>query len=413
MRSNGQDPARAALKRFFAVLLILLILPLSGLGERAQPTGEPLMDIPSIVYHLPVSARAPRVERTRVLDAAFSLLEEDNIFLKQYNALTSAGLSPAYPAGVPYFFGGRDEEILYKIMEAWQDSGHFKKGRNYVYDYDCIGFTKQVYKKAGLPHPDSITDMLAEQQYAPSRVELMSYRYTEWRNRLNVGEMLILRGKTYNHIMIFIGTLRDFGFESRDLGETLQRYIDFPLVIHTAENPWAIARNRRHIEGLGRTMPIYDTDGGVHVAILGVPLIQAPFTVQVDKVSAHAFDVLGTYLPVYDLSQKLSVQGWRVPNSPALQPTPKPTPVTDLSYEGYVELREGMIHPLVKRVKQRLYDLGYYRNNILNNTYSADTAKYIREVQRINLMEETGIATVEFLEFFFSDSVMPFYTPRP
>lgn len=380
---------RTSFIRCLAILLAVFLLPISALMEEAAaPKG---------------------LKRAKVLDESLSLLEEGNVFLKKYNALTEAGLTARYPQGLPYFFGGRDEELLFKIMEAWQDSGHFKVGRNYVYGYDCIGFTRQVYKKSGLPHPDTISEMLQDARYAAFRVDVLSHPYPRWREILSVGDMLAIRGKTYNHIMIFVGTLGDFGFTREELGDTLYRYRDFPLVIHTAENPWAIARNRRHIDSLNRTLPIFDTDGGVHVAILGVPLIQAPHTVTVDEVTSHAFDVRGTYLPVYDLSQKLSVVGWRLKAEPAPKATPAPAP----GENALVELREGMEHPLVNRLKQRLYDLGYYRNNIVNELYTADTAKYIREVQRINLLEQTGVATVEFLEFFFSDAVMPYYTPKP
>ena len=38
-----------------------------------------------------------QVERAPVLDAAFSLLEEDNIFLLRYNALTGAEIEARFP----------------------------------------------------------------------------------------------------------------------------------------------------------------------------------------------------------------------------------------------------------------------------------------------------------------------------
>lgn len=402
--------------RLFIFLIVFFLLPTPVMGEGPVPTASSNTgrETPSIIYDLPISSRAVGVKQTRVLNAAFSLLEEGNVFLKKYQEMTGSDIKAAYPLGLPYFFGGRDEALLYKIMEAWQNSGHFKKGRSYVYGYDCIGFTRHVYQKAGLNHPATIPDMFTLPEYEVSRIDVMSHPYPEWRNLLNVGELLILKGKVYHHVMIFIGTLRDYGFTQEELGETLFRYRDFPLFIHCADNPWAITRNRKHIESLKRTLPIYDTDGGVHVALVGVPPVQAPYTVQVGNVKVHAFELMGAYLPLYDLSEKSSVLGWRLPDSPAaLLPVPEPAPLSQENEDAYVELREGVKHPLVKKVKQRLYDLGYYRNNVVNDLYTADTANFIRLVQRTNLLKETGVATAEFLEFFFSDSVTPFHTPKP
>ncbi len=368
------------------ILVLLLVSLVPGVGAKGEGTSG--------------------LARTPVLDAAFSLLEEGNVFLDKYNALTGAKIAARFPLGLPYFFGGRDEELLFKVMEAWQDSGHFKKGRNYIYGYDCIGFTRDVYRHAGISHPPSLTEMFENRAYSNMRLPLSAIPYPEWQNILLPGEMLILQG-TYYHVMIYIGTLRDFGFTAQEMGETLFRYSDFPLFIHCSDNPWSIARNRKHIEGLKRTLPIFNTDGGVHVAILGVPLMQAPFEVKVDKVLTHAFEVLGTYLPIYDLSRKSRVTAFLWENRPKGFVSEK------ANVQGYVELREGMEHPLVKKLKQRLFDLGYYRNNIVNELYTADTAKYIKEVQRVNVLEQTGVATVEFLEFFFSDVVLPWHPATP
>ena len=58
-----------------------------------------------------VNAQA-EVERSELLDTAFSMLEKDNAFLLRYNELTGANVEARFEYGLPYFFGGKhDQEI--------------------------------------------------------------------------------------------------------------------------------------------------------------------------------------------------------------------------------------------------------------------------------------------------------------
>ena len=56
------------------------------------------------------------VERNILLDNAFKMLEEGNIFIERYNQLTGAEVVPILPSGVPYFFGGKDYSRIIKNL---------------------------------------------------------------------------------------------------------------------------------------------------------------------------------------------------------------------------------------------------------------------------------------------------------
>ena len=71
----------------------------------------------------------------------------------------------------------------------------------------------------------------------------------------------------------------------------------------------------------------------------------------------------------------------------------------------------GTVHPDVARLKDRLFELGYYRVNVVNQRYTHDTARAIREFQEMNGLKADGIATPELQVLFYSDQALP--KPRP
>ena len=68
--------------------------------------------VPSI---MPAQAE---VERSKLLDAAFSMLEEGNDFVRRYNEMTGAEVTATFVDGCPYFFGGKadDETTLTRLF---------------------------------------------------------------------------------------------------------------------------------------------------------------------------------------------------------------------------------------------------------------------------------------------------------
>ena len=57
----------------------------------------------------------------------------------------------------------------------------------------------------------------------------------------------------------------------------------------------------------------------------------------------------------------------------------------------------------VLRLKERLFELGYFTKAPTSDSYTGTTADYIKTFQRINGLEETGVATPETQALFYSD----------
>ena len=98
----------------------------------------------------------------------------------------------------------------------------------------------------------------------------------ELHKSLQVGDVLVMRSK-YRHVMLYIGTLRDYGFTAEEVPE-LADYLDYPLGIHCSAHPRYSAVFEIYIE----EHPEYffnceTTDGGVNVSILYVPPEAAPY----------------------------------------------------------------------------------------------------------------------------------------
>ena len=108
--------------------------------------------------------------------AAFELLEEGNPFVTRYEKLTGKEITPLFPCGVPYYFGGLSgskgngwfymayPDYFIKMCE--HGSGYFKVGERYFYGLDCIGFTRHVYKACGLPAHPSLADIMTQPERA-------------------------------------------------------------------------------------------------------------------------------------------------------------------------------------------------------------------------------------------------------
>lgn len=88
--------------------------------------------------------------------------------------------------------------------------------------------------------------------------------------------------------------------------------------------------------------------------------------------------------------------------SPVPDPTPSPTPVPTLSPEEaaqrtlemqqYRELSLGMEGEDVQRLKKAMYWLGYFTTKNLDGRYTEVTEKRVKQLQKNNGLEETGVA---------------------
>ena len=264
-------------------------------------------------------AALAQVERNPILDTAFACVEENNIFQRRYNELTGAEVTSLFPLGVPYFFGGQDTEKLmscypdYAKRDCYETTRFYRAKKYYVFGFDCSGFCRYVYAQNDLGAIDTLSNMILHKKYYPTSLggdgsHIYNHHtgmppYDELYQTLQVGDLLVSKPRA-RHIMMYIGTLREFGFTTEELGEDLAPYIDYPLVIHCGPNPQYGPRFQEfidtHPEQYGDCLT---TDGGVAVSIVGIPVADAPCQVH-DGITDFGYfpmDDGNFWLTVWDL----------------------------------------------------------------------------------------------------------------
>ncbi len=214
---------------------------------------------------------AHALERDPVLDIALSMLEEGNPFLAQYNRMTGADIAPRFPLGCPYFFGGSNYDAIGNGIKAWQSSTYYKKDLTYVGGFDCAGFTKWVMKQDGRGQHPSISALLnrsiSGELYIPVTYGVPAEYVSQY---LIPGDLLCIQHASGGyHIMMYIGTLRSFGWTRDTVPQKLQRLMDYPLMIHCSSNEDYYERYQDYV----RTYKPWalPTDGGVMVSLLDAP----------------------------------------------------------------------------------------------------------------------------------------------
>jgi len=244
-----------------------------------------------------VSASA-LVEWRLELNAAFSMLEEDNPFLERYNRITGADVQARYPLGLPYMFGGKDEENLLLPWYAIETTKNFIKGQKYLYGFDCSGFANWINFQAGKPQLDSLDQLIANRGlYRSNQLKVKDIPYDTLYQSLEVGDFLVASAGGH-HIMMYIGTLKDYGYTAKSAPE-LAEYLTYPLVIHCGLCPPYAERYQAYIDENG--LDCNTTDGGVAVSIVGVPVSDAPHYLYTQNYDHYYFDLDGYFLRIYDL----------------------------------------------------------------------------------------------------------------
>ena len=211
-------------------------------------------------------------DRSPVLDAALSMLEEGNPFLARYNEQTGAGIESRFPLGCPYFWGGRRVNRILESASPDQNSDYYRTDRQYLYGLDCAGFTRWVLEEAGFEPHDSIENLLNRSLYTGMANYRAAKNIGKERTRfLQVGDLLALRHASGGyHIAMYIGDLLDFGYTKKTLPKALVPWLYHPLVIYCTGSSEYHERYRAWLEENGRenVLPPY---GGVIVSILDVP----------------------------------------------------------------------------------------------------------------------------------------------
>ena len=263
------------------------------------------------------------VTRSALMDSAFSMLDAANAFLTRYNAITGAGVDAVLPMGVPYFWGGRSYRTvterlpLYSTRMAWQSSpGYYVKGSAYVAGFDCVGFIRSAYSLSGAPFSGTLSELREDAYCRAGQHVWCSERHPlpdSWEEvaaSLTPGDLIMVDHPGF-HVMMYIGTLRSFGYTAEQL-PALGAWLDMPLVIHCGGNPYYHDAFEQLIEAgddsrLSNALP---PDGGVAIAILGVPKGHEDYTVQDCGNTYRCFDIEGTCVTLFDFSQVSAYTFW-------------------------------------------------------------------------------------------------------
>lgn len=282
------------------------------------------------LYTMPAFAEAAQpettlVQRSDLLDAAFSMLEEGNPFLTAYNEITGADVEAVFAYGLPYFFGGKHDQNmkdgtslvfsrtpLYAKRQCWETTHFYRKNAYYLYGLDCSGYTQWIYSEVGWPEHDKLDAMINQYGKYGSKNHVYSHRkgkemppYEELAATLQVGDLLVGKDGA-RHIMMFIGTLREYGFTAETAPE-LADYLDYTLVIHSGPHPDYGTRMQAFLDEHADD-PYYDgvliPDGGVGVSIIGVPMEDAPHH-GVDSEKEYAW---------FELPGGSKITIWNLPN---------------------------------------------------------------------------------------------------
>ena len=287
-----------------------------------------LMLLAAMLASCCVSAQAA-VEKSPLLDSAFTMIEKDNIFQRRYNELTGSSVESLCELGVPYFFGGqRGDKVVsrypdYLKAKPLEQTKYYSPERVYIYGFDCSGFTNWIRTSNGLPKHDGLQQMILTDAYKRADIakgvpgHLYNYQndicykpmppYAELHETLQVGDLLVGKHGA-RHILMYIGTLRDYGFTAEEVPE-LADYLDYPLVIHCGPNPSYTERFQKFFDET--TDKYYSncvpSDGGVTVSIIGVPPEAAPNHLHVEiRKYVQDFDYFmiddgNTMLTIWDL----------------------------------------------------------------------------------------------------------------
>ena len=297
-------------------------------------------------------AETAQIARNPYLDIALSCLEKDNLILTRYNEITGADIQPMLETGMPYYFGGQDYSRLLTVGSVWETTRYGIKGQKYVYGFDCVGYVRYIQTQMGDELIPSLSDMILKRtgQYkdyvlteiaeitAPFSLSWNSdavvvsagkrlkkpkkylgfeeeqAAYKQVAELLEIGD-LFTANHGGRHVMIYIGTLREYGYTAEEAGE-LGSYLDYPLFINCVWNPDYVERMEKYIADNGlKALP---NKGGVCITIVGPRTEDAPHMIaDTERVQRpknfYYFELEGYHLSLLDLSDATSYVWWRTP----------------------------------------------------------------------------------------------------
>ena len=261
-----------------------------------------------VVLLISASGAAALVEQNSLLNTAFTMLEKGNPILERYNEITGSDIHATYELGLPYFFGGKKAPLLMTVNIAQETTRNFKQGERYIYGFDCSGYTNWINAQTGRPQHDTLEYMITKYfQYQDNQLPIKDIPYDQLKNYLQIGDYLVgkIRGR---HIMLYIGTLADYGYTADQVPE-LAEYLDYPVLIHCGSNPAYTERYAPYIAE--NNLRCNNTNGGVSISIVGIPTESVPHVYH-SKDDYYYFDLGGYMMTVYDIFSTTSFVWFRL-----------------------------------------------------------------------------------------------------
>ena len=244
---------------------------LNGFGFQVREGSASLQLTFSVSSALPLFP-LDRVQDRPFYEAALSMLEEGNPFIEYYDNTVDSLMTASLPLGVPYYYAGRTEEKFLNRYYPQTITNYYRPDHMYFCGLDCVGMTRLVYEKSGMERHPSIIAMLDR---GIGTAALKAKDPSEWPSLLLPGELVCVHHGTY-HVMMYLGTLRQFGWTEADAGEAAP-LLDEPLVIHCGGNPFYYDRYLAFIQEKGYRNT-YPPDGGVTVSVIRSTNKDAPHT---------------------------------------------------------------------------------------------------------------------------------------
>lgn len=232
-----------------------------------------------------------KVQKSLLLEKAFETLESGNPFVVRYNLLTGSQVQPLLNYGIPYFFGGRKiNNILskspeYRTWKEWQDSVYYRSGAYYFLGFDCKGFVDYVLKMAGVKEY-AIYKSKGKDAYKRRVLEsdkIGNVNWAEIHSSMEIGDVIAMWHPNV-HLMIYIGTLADYGYTEEDFPND-PGILSYPLVIHCGTNAvyadwfYKLKKNTTNNKYKRASVP----DGGVTVSVVGYPVTESVKTITQQK----------------------------------------------------------------------------------------------------------------------------------
>ena len=294
------------MKRFFCILMVLLTVFISPVIADEWTVNNEWLVIEELTPN-PIF-----VDRGDWLVEAFAFLNADNPLITRFNERNGNGqdaFSP-YKYGLPYIWGGSKlSGDIFKTRYVSSESNDYKFKRAYLEGFDCAGYLKFIHRmvtgeKDGLP---AISKMLNRTK---QHVNIDGIHPSELYKVLQIGDMFPCASKSGRHVMMYIGTLHDYGYTAEDL-PFLAEYLTYPLVIHCGDNnfqrEWITTFiEEANLAEYNKVKQVYPPSGGVMVSILGVPEEAATKMEPMFNGSrdVYSFDLNGYELTIYPFFTK-------------------------------------------------------------------------------------------------------------